>query len=91
MVFLGFLPFRFSDQGTLHIYYFALLGFFMYGTLRMFAVLEAACPTLKVDVHHSSAVGDWLFNIFGRPFVYAGRLLRPQVEEAPCHAEGDIL
>jgi len=91
MVFFGFLPFRFSDQGILHIYYFARLGFFMYGTLRMFAVFEATCPTLKFDVHHSSAVGDWLFNIFGRPFVYGGRLLHPQVEEAPCHGEGDTL
>jgi hypothetical protein len=30
MVFFGFRPFRFSDQGILHIYYFTRLGFFMH-------------------------------------------------------------
>jgi hypothetical protein len=91
MAFFGFLPYKFSDEGILHIYYFTRLGFFMHVTFRMFAVFEAACPILKSDVHHFSAVGDWLFSIFGRPFLYGGRLLHPQVEDASCHVEGDTL
>jgi len=63
----------------------------MYSTLRMFALLEVACPILKFDVHHFSALRDWLFSIFGRVFIYGGRLLHLQVEDAPCHGEGDTL
>jgi hypothetical protein len=63
----------------------------MYGTLRKFAVFEAACPIVKFGVHHSSTVGDFLFNIFGIFNIYGGRPLHSQVEEAPCYGEGDTL
>lgn len=73
VVFFEFLPFRFSDQGVLHIYYFTRLGLFMYGTIRMFAVFESTCPILKFDVHQSSTVRDWLYSIFRGQFIHGGR------------------
>jgi hypothetical protein len=53
--------------------------------------LLAPRPNPKLEDHHLSAVRDCFFNVLHLPYVFGGRLLLPQPENAQCRGDRDPL